>query len=105
MTRPLCLNPKGLATVSRAISAQWHTLCRSKTRDVTKFQFRDDSGELIDSHLDVLPRELILHSREGTIGSPNARNTQYGLALKLLLERIHRPGLGLEGVWVDGTIA
>ena len=72
---------------------------------MTKFQFRDDSGELIDSHFEVLSGELILHSREGKIGSPNARNTQYGLALKLLLERIHRSGLALEGAWVDRTIA
>ena len=72
---------------------------------MSKFQFRDDSGKPIDSQFEVLSGELILHSRGGTIGSPNARNTQYGLALQLLLERIHRSELKLGGVWVDSSIA
>ena len=69
------------------------------------FQFRDDSGALIDSHFEVLSGELILHSRGGKIGAPNARNTQYGVALHLLLERIHRSGLALAVVRVDSRIA
>ena len=72
---------------------------------MSRFQFRDHSGELIDSHFEVRSGELILHSRGGKIDSPNARNTQYGLALQMLLERIHCSDLTLAGIWVDSSIA
>ena len=69
---------------------------------MTLFQFRDDSGEPIDAHYEALPEgTLILHSRGGTIGTPSARNTEYSAALRILLWRIHRSNLTLEGVWVD----
>lgn len=69
---------------------------------MTLFQFRDDSGELVDSHYETLPEgTLILHSRDGTIGTPGARNTGYSAALRILLARIHRSNLTLKGVWVD----
>ena len=45
---------------------------------MSRYQFHDDSGTSIDSHFEVQSGELILHSRGGTIGSANARNTQYG---------------------------
>ena len=72
-------------------------------REMSRYQFHDDSGAPIDSHFEVQSGELILHSRGGTIGSANARNTQYGPALRILLERIHRSELTLTGVWVDST--
>ena len=77
--------------------------CRNEK--MSRYQFHDDSEVPIDSHFDVQSGELILHSRGGTIGSSNARNTKYGLALRLLLERIHRSELTLTGVWVDSTPA
>lgn len=70
-----------------------------------RFRFHDDSGVPIDSHFEVRSGELILHSRGGTIGSANARNTQYGLALRILLERIHRSELKVAKVWVDSAPA
>ena len=72
---------------------------------MTRFQFHDDSGEPIDARFEVQSEELILHSRGGTIDSANARNTQYGLALRLLLERIEHSDLILAGVWVDSSVA
>ena len=69
---------------------------------MTHFYFHDDSGEPMDAHYEPLPEgRLILHSRGGTIGSPSARNTEYSPALRILLERIDRSNLVLEGVWVD----
>ena len=72
---------------------------------MSNYQFHDDLGAPIDSHFEVQSGALILHSRGGTIGSSNARNTQYGPALRILLERIHRSELTLTGVWVDSTPA
>ena len=68
-------------------------------------QFHDDSGAPIDARFEVRPKELILHSRGGASGSPNARNSHYGPALRLLLKRIARSGLVLDGVWVDSARA
>ena len=72
---------------------------------MSRYQFHDDSGAPIDSHFEVQSGELTLLSRGGTIGSANARNTQYGPALRLLLERIDRSELTITGVWVDSTLA
>lgn len=72
---------------------------------MTRYQFHDDSGAPIDSCFEVQSGELILHSRGGTIGSADARNTRYSVALQILLERIDRSGLILSGVWVDSITA
>ncbi len=64
-------------------------------------KFQDDSGKTLDAHFQTQERTLIMLSRSGTIGSPTARNTEYGPALRLLLKRIDRSFLELEGVWVD----
>ena len=70
-----------------------------------KLPFHDNSGTPIDARFDVESRELVVHSRGGAIDSPNARNTQYGVALRLLLQRIKGSELTLAGVWVDSTRA
>lgn len=67
------------------------------------YQMTDDSGALMDAHYDIDGSVLILHSRGGTRGDPNARNTQYGDALRLLLRRIREAELQLDGVWVDSN--
>ena len=68
-------------------------------------QFHDDSGAPIDARFEVQPKELILHSRGGASGSPSARNTQYGPALRLLLKRSAHSRLTLDGVCVDSARA
>ena len=65
---------------------------------MTRFQFLDDSGGPIGAHFEVQSEELILHSRGGTIDSANAWNTEYGSALRLLIERIEHSELILAGV-------
>lgn len=73
---------------------------------MTKYRFLDDAGGPIDSHFEVQSHELILHSRGGTIGSPNARNTQYNDALlRMLIDRIRRSELILTEVLVDSKPA
>lgn len=67
------------------------------------YQFHDDTGDPIDAHFEVKSGQLILHSRGGTTGTPNARNTEYGPALRMLLERISRSKLTLDGAWVDSS--
>ena len=67
------------------------------------YQFYDDSGALMDAHFEMQEEMLILHSRGGTIGTANAKNTEYGPALRILIERIKRAELMLVGVWVDSS--
>lgn len=61
----------------------------------------DDAGHPLDAHLDLDDGEIVYHSRGGTRGGANARNLDYGRALRLVLERIARSGHRLTGVWVD----
>ena len=71
---------------------------------MTLYRFHDDSGAAIDAHFEVQSGELILHSRGGTRGSSNERNTDYNSDLLiLLLKRISCSGLTLDGVWVDSN--
>ena len=72
---------------------------------MTILQFHDASGTPIDASFEVRAPELILHSRGGAASSPAARNTKYGPAMRLLLTRIARSRLMLDGVWVDSTPA
>ena len=68
---------------------------------MAKYKFHDDSGKPIDAKFEVWEGILILNSRGGTIGTVKARNTEYSLALELLLKRIDQSELSLDGVWVD----
>lgn len=66
------------------------------------FQFRNAGGQPMDAHYEFShERHLLMHSRGGTIGAKNARNTEYGQALRILLERTRQSNLELQKVWVD----
>lgn len=67
------------------------------------YQILDDGGEPMDAHYDAEQGSLVLHSRGGTKSSPNARNTQYAEALRLLLTRIHASDLAISEVHVDSS--
>jgi hypothetical protein len=58
---------------------------------------------LLDAHCDIADQLLIFHSRGGTIGTPNARNTQYSDGLRVLMERIPASTLSLSRVSVDSS--
>lgn len=57
----------------------------------------------MDAIFEVQGGELILHSRGGAKGTANAKNTDYGPALRILLNRICQSDLTLVGVWVDSN--
>jgi hypothetical protein len=65
----------------------------------------DDAGQPLDAHVDLDDGEIVYHSRGGARGGTNARNLDYGRALRLVLERIARSGHRLTGVWVDSDEA
>ena len=67
------------------------------------FQVVDDDENLLDAHFDLEGTDVIFHSRGGTRGSAAARNTDYGRALRFLLDRIERNALGVQGAWVDSS--
>lgn len=65
----------------------------------------DRNGVPLDARVDVEAVEFVFHSRGGTRGGANARNMDYGVALRLLLERISAKRLTIEGAWVDSDEA
>lgn len=67
------------------------------------FQVVDDDGNPLDAHFDLDGADMVFHSRGGTKGSAAALNTDYGRALRLLLDRIERNALGVQGAWVDSS--
>ena len=72
---------------------------------MTLFQFRDDSGKPLDTHYEIPSRGvLILHSRGNKIGTSGDRNTEYGTALRILIDRINQSILVLDGVWTDSKL-
>lgn len=63
----------------------------------------DDEGRPLDSTVDVENGTIILHSRGGTIGSPNARNRDYSTGLRLILRRLLDNDVTIDGAWVDSS--
>ena len=57
----------------------------------------------LDAHFELLNGAIVLHSRGGTRGTPNARNTQYGDGLRLILERLSLARVPIGGIWVDSS--
>ena len=68
-----------------------------------RLPFRDDSGTPVDVRFEVESTELILHSGAGAVDSLDARNEQYGMVLRLVLQRIKDSDLTLAGVRMDST--
>ncbi len=68
------------------------------------YKLLGNEGILLDAHLEVRGGVIILHSRSGAKGEHNARNTDYGPALRLMLERLEAASLPIEGVWLDSSI-
>lgn len=68
------------------------------------YQLLGNDGQPLDAHFDVRDGLIVLHSRSGAKGAHNARNTDYGPALRLLLDRLAAASLNIEGVWLDSSI-
>lgn len=64
----------------------------------------NDTG-VLDATIDFDGPELILHSRGGVRGRPDSRNMDYGVSLRLLLQRIQDAKLRLVGAWLDSRDA
>ena len=67
------------------------------------YQVNDDKGAPLDAHFDLDGGEVVFHSRGGTKGAASSRNTDYGLALRLVLDRIIKSGVSIERISVDST--
>lgn len=64
------------------------------------YQLHADDGTLLDAHFDVSDGSIVFHSRGGGKGS-EARNTDYSLALRLLIERLQLSGAPVQRALVD----
>lgn len=63
----------------------------------------DRDGVGLDAAVDVGPGMIVLHSRGGAVGSPNARNRDYSNGLRLILERLLENRFDIGKVWVDSS--
>ena len=68
-----------------------------------RHQFHTDSGKKMNAHFDVHDGHLILCSRGGAKGTSTEQNTDYSPALLLLLQRIEKSELDIDGIWVDSN--
>jgi hypothetical protein len=73
------------------------------SRNQMAYQILDDDETALDAHCDIGDAYLVLHSRGGTIGKKNVRNTEYVGGLKMLLDRIFASNLPLERIYVDSS--
>ncbi len=60
-----------------------------------------DNGETLDTTISLDGGELIFHSRGGVRGRSDSRNLDYGVGLRMLLQRIQGSSLRLGGAWLD----
>ena len=99
----------------KVTSEQWQALEKLKLADPPKsgspegepeptplYKPVDNDGQLLDATFELEKSTLILHSRGGAKGK-NARNPDYGKALKLLLERLYLATLPVSRAWVDSS--
>ena len=68
-----------------------------------EFVVTDDEGLPLDATVEVGHGAIILHSRGGAIGSPNARNRDYSTGLRLILRRLLHRSIEIDGAWVDSS--
>jgi hypothetical protein len=67
------------------------------------YQILGENGQPIDAHAEVDPLGVTLHSRGGSSQAGSAQNTDYGLALRLLLRRIAGEAIPLDRAFVDSS--
>lgn len=67
----------------------------------------EDDGRLVKARFLVMFDEgrvnVVLESRGGTIGTANERNSEYGLALRLIVSRLASAGIGIEDATVESS--
>ena len=67
-----------------------------------QFQITHDNGTLIDAHFEVRGRTVNYLSRGGA-KSHGVTNVDYGVGLRLILERLRSAHIAIEGAWVDSS--
>jgi hypothetical protein len=67
------------------------------------YQVCDDDGTPLDAHYDIDGDTIVFHARGGTKGSANALNTDYSLALNVLVGRISQSEVAITDAWVDSS--
>ena len=71
-------------------------------------QVRDDEGTPVDAHFEIERVDgvtsLIFHSRGGTRGSKDERNTEYAKGLEILLARLGAAGFDVVDAFVDSRM-
>lgn len=68
-----------------------------------RFVITGDNGEELDANVLIEAAALTMLSRGGTTGTPSAQNTDYSIALRLVLQRLRKFGRQITGAWVDST--
>ena len=68
-----------------------------------EIQICDDDGQPIDAVVEVQDNSITLHSRGGTKGTAQAKNTNYSLGLKLLLKRFQEQHFEFIEAYVDSS--
>jgi len=67
------------------------------------YQVQDDDQNLLDAKLNLDSKGIDYLSRGGSIKSGAAINSDYGLGLRLILERIKKSNIKLSGIWVESS--
>lgn len=73
--------------------------------NATRYQIVDDAGRIVDASFSVEMGEVLFYARGGNKRSNSALNTEYGIGLRLVLERLAQAGVAIEEVLVDSRIA
>lgn len=60
-----------------------------------------EDGQTLDAHIELEGSDLRLHSRSGRRGASDARNSDYGPALRAILRQLKDAGIALTDGWVD----
>jgi 5-methylcytosine-specific restriction protein A len=66
------------------------------------YQIIADDGAALDAHAEIDGNTLFFLSRGGTKGQ-DAINTEYGIALRLVLGRLQSAAIPVQGIWVDSS--
>jgi hypothetical protein len=67
------------------------------------FEVLDADGKPLDALYDLEGPDIIFHSRGGAKADVGASNRQYGLGLRLILQRIAASPLRIDAAWVDSS--
>jgi len=65
------------------------------------YRILDADGKALDAHLEIEGGHIRFHSRGGTTGTSNARNTDYSAGLRAVLDQLRSAGISITDAFVD----